>query len=286
MLAGVVMHARVFLALAAALPIGLAAAVERGDAKRCAEIPSRVNRRSIVSYGVGQPLRVEAPMDLFSSVILAIVATGGVLVLGGIFLIASGALKLAGDKSGKTDLKIGDFFQMGTTVPGLGIFMLGLAFEFVGLYYANEARRDDVAGQISSAVKKERDDHALRLAGIVQMNSDQDVRLSVCMGQQIVVRSNNPFDSTIGPYLDFVVVRLETEGVRPQLFTIARTDHLPPSFKTFSHLVQPQNGLADMGQVSLDQVVDLTSAIRGKQLPVLLEPTTPIPAGAAYGPVN
>lgn len=220
-------------------------------------------------------------MDLFSGVIFAIVATGGVLVLGGIFLIASGALKLAGDKSGTTDVKIGDFFQMGTTVPGLGIFLLGLAFDTVGLYYANQARRDDVAGQISAAIQKERDDHVLRLTGIVLMKADQDVRLSVCMGQQIVVPSNNLFDSSIGPYLDFMVVRLETAGVPPKTFTIARSDRLPPSFKSFSHLVLPQDGLADMGEVELDQVVDLTSV-----LPVPPPPPQLIPAGSSYGQGN
>ena len=224
-------------------------------------------------------------MDLFGSVILAIVATGGVLVLGGIFLVASGAVKLAGDKSGKTDLRIGDFFHMGTTVPGLGIFVLGLAFEFIGLYYANQARRDDINEMIGVAVRKERDTHALRLAGVVRMNTDQDVRLSVCMGQQLVVRSNNPFTSTIGPDLDFVVLRLETEGVPPQLFTITSSGDLPPSFKTFTRVVQSQHGLADIGQVELDQVVNLAPLLRGRS-PSTLEPVPPIPAGSAYGRAN
>ncbi|RWA75608.1 hypothetical protein [Mesorhizobium sp.] len=223
-------------------------------------------------------------MDLFSGVIFAIVATGGVLVLGGIFLIASGALKLAGDKNGLTDVKIGDFFQMGTTVPGLGIFLLGLAFDFVGLYYANQARRDDIAGQIDAAVQKERADHALRLTGVVQMSADQDVRLSVCMGQELVVRSNNPFANTIGPYLDFMVVRLETAGVPPQLFTIARSDFLPDRFKGFSHVYMQQNGMVDMGQVRLDQVVNLTPAVSRGLIPVTPPaPSQLIPTGSAYG---
>lgn len=228
-------------------------------------------------------------MDLFGSVILAIMATGSVLVIGGLFLIGSGALKLVGDKSSRTTLKVGAFLQLATTVPGLGIFLLGLAFHSVGLYYANEARRDDMAGQIASAVqkageehRKEREEHALRLAGIVQMDADQEVRLSVCMGQQLILRANNPFESSIGPYLDFVVVKLETEGAIPQLFTISGSDHVAPSFRTFSHLIQPQHGLVDIGSVRLEQVVNLGPAVRDKLLQISSPPPR-IPAGSAYG---
>ena len=67
-------------------------------------------------------------MDLFTIAMLFTIAIGFVLVLGGLWLIASGAVKLTGDKQGNATLKVGELFQMGTTVPGLGIFVVGLAF--------------------------------------------------------------------------------------------------------------------------------------------------------------
>jgi hypothetical protein len=219
-------------------------------------------------------------ITLFGIVIVTIVTTGAILVLGGLFLIGSGALKLVGDQAGKTDLKVGDILQVGTTVPGLGIFLLGLAFSCVSLYYANQARQDDVKEQVKTALEKIQNDHALRLTGLVQMKADQDVRLSICMGQKLIVRSNNPFVSQIGPYLDFIVVSMETEGAAPKLFTITDSHNLSPSFKSFSRIVQPRNGLADIGQVVLDQVVNLTPAIASKALPVAS--VIPIPAGQAY----
>lgn len=224
-------------------------------------------------------------MDLFGFAISAIVVTGAALVLGGMYLIASGAIKLAGDRAGKTEMKFGDLFRMTTTVPGLGIFMLGLAFDCIGLYYANEARRDNVPRQIEAAVKKDREAHAVRLAGFVKMNVDQEVRLSVCMGQEVVVRSNNPFDNRIEPYLDFMIVRLETAGVAPQLFTITLSDNVPPSFKNFAHFVLSHNGVADLGQVQLDQVVNLSPLIQTNQLS-LPTATSPQPVGTAYGAAN
>jgi hypothetical protein len=221
-------------------------------------------------------------MDLFGGVILAIVATGAILVVGGIVLIASGALKVVGDKNAKTTMKVGDFLQIGTTVPGLGIFLLGLAFESISLVYANQARHDSVVEQVRDAVQKERQDHVMQLSGIVSMPTEQDVRVSVCMGQQLVVRSNNPFNNRIGPYLDFVVVRLETEGAPPQLITVYGRDDVPESFRNFSRLVRPRNGVVDI-QTRLEQVVDLTPAIRSIALPPA-PPAADVPAGSAYGP--
>ena len=114
------------------------------------------------------------------------------------------------------------------------------------------------------------------------MRTDQDVRLTVCMGQPRLIPTNNPFRDQIGPYLDFVVVRLETEGVRPQVFTISQIQNLPSSFTTLPRLVHTQGGVADMGLVKLDQIVDLGASIQGKPL-AAAEPLPTIPAGSAYG---
>lgn len=218
-------------------------------------------------------------MDLFKSVILAIVATGGVLVIGGIYLIASGAIKLAGEKDGGTTIKIGDLLQVGTTVPGLGIFIVGLVFDMTGLYYANMARTDDIPGQIAKAIERDSQNHALKLAGIVKTKNDQDVRLTVCMGHQLVVESNNPFDEKVGPYLDFIVAKLESAGAVPQQYTIFTSSSLPASFKGFTRLVQPRkDGLVDMGTIQLNQVVDLSNI-----KPMASAALSTLPAGSAYG---
>jgi hypothetical protein len=219
-------------------------------------------------------------MSTFDTVILVMVVTGGILVIGGLYLIGSGALKLTGDKAGKTDLKIGDFFQIATTVPGLGIFLIGLLFEATSLSYADKARGDDLDTRVRAAVESDRTAHAMRLTGLVQTPTDQNINLSICLGQQIVARSNNPFDYTVGPYPDFLVMQIETAGVAPQRWTVAAADRVPPSLRNFSRLISPNNGVVDLGQVQLKQIVNLEPVLA--QLPSPSAEAPPVPAGAAY----
>jgi hypothetical protein len=204
-------------------------------------------------------------MNNFDVVILSIVATGALMVIGGLCLIGTGALKLAGDKAGNSDFKIGTFLHIGTTVPGLGIFIVGLAFDCTGLYYANlkrhddieyQARRDDIKDQLDKGVQEERQSHELHLVGTIQMADDQDVRLSVCMGDQYIVGSNNWFDKTIGPYPNYLVITLETAGAPPQRYTVSMSDQSPSGTADLPpHLIRPQHGRADMTGVRLNQLV-------------------------------
>ena len=228
---------------------------------------------------------------LFSIVSFVLVATGAAMVLGGIYLIASGSLKLAGDKAGRTDVKFGGLFQIATTVPGLGFFVIGLVFQFGALYYVNQARVEDgklaegaVAKRIAEAVEADRAAHAMRLAGVFVTGRQQNVRLSVCLGQETTVQSNAPFDIAIGPYLDFFSVRMVTEGAE-QAWTVASADRLPPARRNYgARFVSPRDGIADMGEVKLERTVNLDGLLgadgRAAAPPLALPPR---PAGGAYG---
>lgn len=213
-------------------------------------------------------------MDLFSATVLIVGATGAALVLGGLALVASGAVKLAGSRGrgGAVNLKFGDLFQLGTTVPGLGIFVLGLAFQAVAMYYANEARQQDLNSRIEEALRNDQAAHTLHLTGILHVPGQENVRMSVCLGQVLSVPSNSPFNQKIGPYLDFLNVKLEAPGVPPQLWTIAPASEVTASLQNFTRFVAPRAGRVDMGQVTLTPVVDLT--------PVLAPALAPAPAPA------
>jgi hypothetical protein len=222
-------------------------------------------------------------MDLFGGVIAAMVATGCILVVGGLYLIASGALKLAGDKDGSTNFKFGDLLQVGTTVPGLGIFLIGMLFELAGLYYANQARvdSDQLNTRIAAALSEEQQHHALKLTGMIKTATGLPVSVQICMGNQIYVPSNMGFQQTLGPYLDFVTATLQTAGSPPVSYIISGST-LPPSFKTYARVVQPKDGIFDLGNIELNQAIDLTPAITAnKILPAKLDAVPA--AGQAYG---
>ena len=227
-------------------------------------------------------------MDLFGGVIAAMVATGCLLVIGGLYLIGSGALKLAGDKDGSTNFKFGDLLQVGTTVPGLGIFMIGMLFELAGVYYANQARidGDQVKSQIAAALAADQNHHAMQLAGLVKMaGSSQPVNVQICLGDTMTVASNMGFQHMIGPYLDssdqIVVVTLQTAGAPPVSYMIAGSD-AAASLKSAGNFLQPKDGRVDMGSIELQKAIDLDPAIAANKIHPAQLDAAPA-AGHAYG---
>ena len=227
-------------------------------------------------------------MDLFGGAIAAMMATGCILVIGGLYLIGSGALKLAGDKDGSTNFKFGDLLQVGTTVPGLGIFVIGMVFELAGVHYANQARvdSDQLQPLIAAALTADQNHHAMKLAGLFKtIGQNQPVLVQICLGDPISVPSNMGFRHTLGPYLDssdqFVTVTLQTAGAAPVSYMIAGSD-IPASWKSAGRYIQLKDGIFDLGNIELKQSIDLGPAIAADKIhPAKLDV---IPAaGHAYG---
>jgi hypothetical protein len=220
-------------------------------------------------------------MSLFDIVILAVVATGAALVIGGMILIGSGAIKLTATKNSTTTIKVlGDFLQLATTVPGIGLFLVGLAFEYISINYANQSRRDNIEQLVRTAVQTDRDAHAIHVSGFFKSQNYQDVLLTVCVGGSTVVATNTPFNSTIDLYSNYFAVKIESPGVAPEQWTVARSGQLPESYRKFSHTVFLDKGSADFGMIPLIQKVQL--AALNPTLPPPPGPPT-APAGAAYG---
>ncbi len=223
-------------------------------------------------------------MTSFDFAVLLILITGAIIAIGGLWLIRTGAVKLVDDKAGHSTIKFGEFLSIGTTVPGLGIFIVGLCFDYMGLYYENahQERREAIEAEIASRLQQEVRSHEVHLSGTIKMADDQQIRLSVCMGQEISVASNDSFSTEITPYPDYLVIKLETEGARMQRYMIAMSERAAESHPTITHMIRPQKGFADMGSIKIDQIVQMPKQVLERQAAVYAGDVPRVPAAGAY----
>lgn len=212
---------------------------------------------------------------VFDVVVFTLSLTGLVMVVGGIILIARGAVALEAAKDGATALTLGDFLKLSTTVPGLGLFLIGLAFEVSAAIYANAARKDVIKDEIAKAVDADRAQHALHLHGYFEARDPgaQAITISVCVNGATTVFPNVPFDQSIDLYSESIILKAESPGVRTQIWALSKQVK-----GQYGNEIVLADGRADLGKVPLIQTVRLEEL-----KPVASEAIEQKAAGGAYG---
>lgn len=220
--------------------------------------------------------------DIYPIVVLITEITGGILVVGGLWLVAKGIVKLVGQE-GNTQVTFAKLLTVSTTVPGLGIFLLGFVFEGAALYCSNQI--ENIPQQIKNAESSEDaklvSENTLHLTGMISGTDNEDVILSVCVGSNYDVSSNAAFDTTIGPNSSSpLIVTLSAPGVEAEKWTVVAPG-MADSITKYDRVIISKDGVGDMGAIKLQQIVDLNSSISHNKIPVALITQLPA-AGTAY----
>ena len=113
--------------------------------------PAKPSIRLRPVWSLVEPLISDGAMTVFGTVVLITALCGLVIVTGGIFLLAKGAITLAAT-SGTDALSIEwqKQFKINTQVPGVAFFVIGLCFIVAALYAARPQRVEpiDVNGEV------------------------------------------------------------------------------------------------------------------------------------------
>ncbi|MCG8337970.1 MAG: hypothetical protein MJE63_26000 [Proteobacteria bacterium] len=162
----------------------------------------------------------------FKIILIICSICGFMMVSGGIVLLYKGIITLAATPSDKAlSIEFKKYFRLTTQYPALGIFLIGLAFVLVALIYAKPPLISSI--EFRGRANNVRD----HLKVFVQ--ADQ---------WPVSTSSQGRVHGVIHPNLDILWVKITAPGYRPIVTSVSNENII--------------NGVADLGEISLERVVD------------------------------
>lgn len=168
-------------------------------------------------------------MSTFDYTIFGAAVCGFTMVLGGILLLYKGAIKLeAVTKDPAVSIEL---FQremkLTTRVPALGLFIIGLCFVALSIYFGREVSAK-----------------AIEIEGLAE-NIDEEINV-VLRSQWSIDSQRGRFHQVVRPQLDIFWLVVNAPGYKPHTITIASSE------------IEEEK--VDLGTIRLEKVVDRVQA--------------------------